>query len=119
MTRALLVALLLAGCVSPTEHCRETCDGCCKGAVCVPLADTNRNQCGRAGAHCVDGDTGYCPVCSNGACNTGTECFFSGKPDPCECGSKGDSVCGFDCGTCRQNFACENHRCVYRPDAGP
>lgn len=104
-----LTGVFLASCSAAT--CRETCDGCCKKSVCVPLASTNRTQCGRGGEQCVNGELNYCPVCMEGICSTGPECFYQ-RPAICECGSKGNSECGYDCGQCPDAGACVDHRCA-------
>ena len=105
-----MVASWLVGCSA--ADCEKSCDGCCNKGLCVPLAATSRTQCGRGGAQCLNS----CPVCEQGFCSTGFECLLF-RPQVCECGSRGTSLCGFDCGQCAAGKICQDFRCEV-PDAG-
>ena len=110
MLRAFFIGAILAfAAASCGGLCKQVCDGCCtEQGICVPLAQTARDQCGRGGQACMSG----CPSCEQGACTTGPECW-GGPPPSCECGTwSPGSPCAITCGFCPQDATCVDFRCV-------
>lgn len=104
------VAIAMLSCSSANAGC----DGCINSSgTCVPLAQTSREQCGRGGQMCLT----WCPVCDQGMCSTGWECFGVPPPNPCECGFHCiEGVGSRSCGDCTTG-TCVANRCV-SGDAG-
>jgi len=102
----------------PTGGC-GVCEGCCRGATCIPFDAENSNACGKRGQACsacddgasCDTDTGTCIQGIAGACNHSNCpygcCSSNGcvtSPNWAQCGAGGAS-----CSTCRLGGAvCEN-----------
>jgi hypothetical protein len=113
----------------PAAGC-GTCDGCCRGSTCVPLAGESGALCGRKGQECrsctggvCDNQTGACVLTSPGECDAATCPTGCCSPSGCvtstdwsRCGARGSSceacelggtICEAD-GTCQNNLIADN-----------
>jgi hypothetical protein len=70
------------------SSCANTCDGCCSGSTCVPLASQTSSKCGDFGDVCKACPSGT--TCQQGDCGTGTKnpgelCSSTAQCDAGEC----------------------------------
>jgi hypothetical protein len=109
----------------PTSGC-GTCDGCCRGSVCIPFANQTASLCGKRGQACsscddggvCDTETGSCANPTPGACNAATCpngcCSANGcvtSPDWAQCGSGGRQcrTCDFGGTLCQSDGSCSRN----------
>jgi hypothetical protein len=104
-----------------TSSC-GTCDGCCNGATCVPLASETNTQCGKRGSTCSActgskvcvPSTGSC-VDSTGGCTGCAQCCDSATNT---CLIDEPNKCGASCTPCSPGTICANGTCTNEIDNG-
>ncbi len=85
--------------------CETSCDGCCRGDVCIGQAGVNDLACGTGGAACQTCDITQGSHCESGVC---TDAQPGSCNQPYDCYQPGTYGC--------TQWECVNHTCVKQSD---